>query len=176
MHDSVLAYFRRECPRESQLNKSCLEIGSLDCGGTLRTVLSHCREYVGLDMREGSGVDVVAMAETYRPARSYDLVVSAGTLEHCEHWQEVLWTMKYLLSPGGTLLLTTVSPGFHRHNFPSDYWRFTPSVLAEAFKDMPHTIEHNPENFDIFLRAEKPQVWTPFHPESVIAPEVDSCA
>lgn len=33
------------------------------------------------------------------------------------------------------MIVTTRAPGFPRHDFPSDYWRFTRGDLARAFDD-----------------------------------------
>lgn len=161
MHGAVLDWFREQIPYDVVRGKSVLEVGSLDCGASLREVIIGASEYVGLDMRPGGFVDVVELAETFSPGRQYDYVVSAGTLEHCEDWIGVVKNMKRLAAPGGHILLTTVSPGFHRHNFPNDYWRWTKLQLTKAFSDFYlKAIEGNDQQFDVFLRVEKPLSWS----------------
>lgn len=163
MHPEVLGFFRRHFPPEAQRGKSVLEVGSLDtpeCGGSLRQVISEAREYVGLDMRPGPGVDVEGMAESYRPGYHFDVVVSAGTLEHCKNWRAVAQNIKYLAKPNGLILVTTVAPGFHRHNHPDDYWRWTKPQLALAFSDC-YIKALEGEGYDVFLKAIRPPVWEP---------------
>lgn len=172
MHPEVLDFFRRELPVEAQRGKAVLEIGSLDCGGSLREVITDMAEYTGLDMRSGPKVDTIARAESFQPGRTYDVVVSAGTLEHCEDWKGVLANMKRLTSPGGQIVLTTVSPGFPRHNYPSDYWRWTKLQMARAFADF-HIKALEGSNWDVFIRAVKPLDWTEV-PVELEASHVDS--
>ena len=116
---------------------SILEVGSRDINGSVREVLSECAgEYIGVDMCEGPGVDrvlnVAALADTFK-SESFDLVVSTEMLEHCEKWQDALYQMASVLRDGGLLLITTRSPGFELHDYPSDYWRFSYDDFERIF-------------------------------------------
>lgn len=113
-----------------------LEVGSRDVNGTLRSVLGELvDEYVGVDIEDGPGVDVVmnGLDIVSRFGRaSFQVVVSTEMIEHCEPWREALVAMVETLAPGGLLLITTRSPGFALHGYPSDHWRFTRSDLRAA--------------------------------------------
>jgi len=133
MHDSVLQFGATHLPSDLR-GRRVLDVGSLDVNGSLRylTVSRDCRSYVGVDMRPGRGVDVVARAEALPFRQPFDLVICTEMLEHAYEWQRALDGVQNKVCVGGNLLLTTRSPGFPLHDFPSDYWRFTPEILATA--------------------------------------------
>lgn len=88
-------------------------------------------DWTGLDMEPGHGVDVVH--DLTRPAPShvvtkFGAVICAEVLEHVERPRVALRTMFNMLRPGGVLIVTTPF-AFPVHNFPDDYWRFTPSGM-----------------------------------------------
>jgi len=173
MHPSVLAFFRSVLLVEDQRGKSFLEVGALNVGGSIRDVVTEPGEYVGLDMREGPGVDVVCKAEEYKPERQFDYVVSAGTLEHCEDWRSVVTRMKELCKTGGHVILTTVSPGWPRHDYPNDYWRWSVAQGLTMFDDFDLVVlRSDPEGPGWFLMARKPSEWAPRYLGSIEAHEV----
>ena len=115
------------------LEGEILEVGSYYVNGTVRDVMPVT---YGVDMRNGPCVDEVCRAEDL-VARfgqgSYAHVVSCEMLEHAEDWKEALVNMWDVIIPGGFLILTTRSPGFPLHDYPSDYWRFTVDHMEAAF-------------------------------------------
>jgi SAM-dependent methyltransferase len=62
--------------------------------------------------------------------RSVDLVLATETLEHVPRPHEFLAEARRVLRPGGRLVLT-VPFSARWHYVPHDYWRFTPSSLAD---------------------------------------------
>ena len=122
----------------SLLPEQCrvLEAGARDVNGSIRQVFGdRAREWVGIDIEAGPGVDLIAdvvALEEHVPAESFDLVASTEMLEHCRDWQEALWQMMRAVKRGGIVLLTTRSPGFAFHDYPGDHWRFTLSDLKQA--------------------------------------------
>ena len=65
-----------------------LEIGSLNINGTVRDFF-NAEEYVGVDVAEGAGVDVVAYGQEVDAADGwFDCVVSAECFEHNPFWRE----------------------------------------------------------------------------------------
>lgn len=112
---------------------STLDVGSMNVNGTVRGMFTG--PYVGLDMRPGSGVDVVGTADKLPfPDASFDVVVCTEMLEHDVAPWLSLAEMGRVLRPGGHLLLTTRGNGFPEHGYPSDYFRFMPAsraILAE---------------------------------------------
>jgi SAM-dependent methyltransferase len=136
MHQSVLNFFNNRLSPHDVGSKDVLEVGSYDANGSIRPTIVALGPalYVGSDMRHGPGVDVVADISTAHLGL-FDVVCSAGTLEHMEDWRGCITSMKRHVKPGGLLLLTTVSPGFPLHDYPSDYWRFTLADMANIFRD-----------------------------------------
>lgn len=109
-----------------------LEVGSFDVNGTVRRYFTG--PYVGVDFRAGPGVDMVADANRLPfSADTFPCVVCTEMLEHDPApWLSVP-QMARVLRPGGILLLTARGIGFPLHDYPSDYWRFTPSAFVRLF-------------------------------------------
>ena len=65
---------------------SVLEVGSLDINGTVRDMFNSPR-YVGVDVGEGRGVDVVCAGQdlTYRDGE-FEVCISAECFEHNPEW------------------------------------------------------------------------------------------
>ena len=114
-----------------------LEIGSRDVNGSVRSVLSSLSSsYVGIDIIDGPGVDeVLDVANITKrfEKKFFDVVVSTEMLEHCFDWQSAIYQMLKVLKQRGVLILTTRSPGFELHDYPSDYWRFTKKDIYNIF-------------------------------------------
>ena len=96
-------------------NKSVLEIGSWDTNGSIRSFFSNC-EYIGVDIAEGPGVDVVCKGQNlqYEPA-TFDVVVSCECFEHNPYWKETFTNMLRMLKPGGMCLITSATLGRKEH-------------------------------------------------------------
>lgn len=75
------------------IEQRVLEIGSLNINGTVRDFFIDC-DYIGCDLAEGPGVDVVAEGQelTY-PDRDFDVVISAECFEHNPFWRETFKNM-----------------------------------------------------------------------------------
>lgn len=72
---------------------SVLEIGSLNINGTVRDFFD-AKEYVGVDVADGPGVDVVAQGQDLDYAdKSFDVAVSAECFEHNPYWLETFDNM-----------------------------------------------------------------------------------
>lgn len=119
-------------------------------------------EYVGIDITPGPGVDrvldIMDAVNVFGPC-SFDLVISTEVLEHVKEWKLVILEMKRLLKPGGTIVLTTRSPGFKLHGYPEDHWRFPKSMVLAMFRDMEILrFESDAEKPGILVFASKPKV------------------
>ena len=122
-----------------------LEVGSLDVNGSVRFVFSDISSsYLGIDIVDGPCVDMVmdvADLTKYFEKESFDLVVTTEMLEHCFNWRNAIYQMLAVLKKNGILILTTRSPGFELHDYPSDYWRFTREEMYHIFEDIGELLE-----------------------------------
>lgn len=95
---------------------SVLEIGSYDVNGSVRSVFSAAKNYTGVDLVEGPGVDLVCYGhEIPFDADSFDLVVSAECLEHDPLWIKTFLKMWEVVRPNGVVALTCASRGRPEH-------------------------------------------------------------
>lgn len=70
-----------------------LEVGSLDINGSVRDFFTNC-DYIGVDLNEGPGVDVVSLGEDLDyPDKSFTTVISAECFEHNPKWLETFVNM-----------------------------------------------------------------------------------
>jgi SAM-dependent methyltransferase len=121
-----------------------LEIGSYQVAGQeaiadLRALFPG-KDYTGLDMRPGPGVDTVADVQALpHEDASVGTVIAMNTLEHVPRFWRALDEIRRVLRPDGALLLSCPFY-FQIHSFPSDYWRFTPEALELLLEDYPHKL------------------------------------
>ena len=112
-----------------------LEVGSLDVNGTPRYHFADVQRfpsYVGIDMRDGPGVDRIMLANALEfPDAAFGVLVTTEMLEHDRRFWESSREFSRVLKPGGHLIITTRGFHFDRHDFPSDYWRFSKEALVE---------------------------------------------
>jgi len=118
------------------LEEPIYEFGSLQVPGQeeladLRPLFPN-REYVGCDMRKGSGVDkILNLHNIDMPEESVGTVLCLDTLEHVEYPHTAMNEIHRILKPDGVAIISSVM-NFRIHSHPYDYWRFTP----EAFKSI----------------------------------------
>ena len=117
-----------------------LEIGSLQV--ETQENLSNLRPlfprslFLGSDIRKGKGVDIVQDAHDLAiKSSSVDLVLCIDTLEHILDPWTAIKEFKRVLSDNGTLIISSVMD-FPIHDYPNDYWRFTPEIFWEFLKDL----------------------------------------
>ncbi len=121
-----------------------LEIGSYQVAGQeeiadLRSLFPG-KPYVGLDVRPGPGVDLVADCQDLPHAdASVGTVIAMNTFEHVPRFWRAFDEARRVLRPDGALLLSCPFY-FHIHSFPSDYWRFSPEAVELLLEDYPHRL------------------------------------
>jgi len=71
----------------------------------------------------------------------FDLIISQAILEHLITPYEHLVSLASLMSPGGYLLVHTVTPGFVYHRYPIDSFRFFPDFF-ETFAQRNDLLVH----------------------------------
>ena len=95
------------------------------------------KEYVGLDVRPGPGVDLVGDVEDLpQKDGSVGTVLALSAFEHVRHFLRGFEEVRRVLRPGGALLVACPFY-FHLHAHPSDYWRFSPQALELLLADYP---------------------------------------
>ena len=121
-----------------------LEVGSYQVAGQediadLRALFPG-RDYLGIDIRPGPGVDRVADVEALPLASgSVGTVIAMNTFEHVARFWRGFAEVRRVLRPDGALLVSCPFY-FHIHSYPSDYWRFTPQALQVLLEDYPSKI------------------------------------
>ena len=164
MHDAVGGYIREQVAKHGPF-KRVLEIGSLDINGTIRPLFSGAETYVGIDVQNGPGVDVVADGATYESDIKFDCVVSTEALEHCDHADALIANAHRLLGKGGVFLMTCAGVGRPPHSgideHPIREWEFYRNVdevmLTEWLNDAGFGARDiNIEGSDIRCWAVKP--------------------
>jgi len=135
MHISLSSWVRDKIQGVDLTGKSVLEIGAMDINGGVKTFFKNCN-YTGIDMREGTGVDIVQNAHDLSfPDSSFDIVLCLEVLEHDDKFWLTLQQIKRVLKKDGFLFLTTRSNGFPKHDFPCDYYRFDIDVVETLMSE-----------------------------------------
>lgn len=97
------------------------------------------KEYVGCDMREGPGVDrILNLHSIDLPPGSAGAVLCFDTLEHVEYPHKALEEIHRILKPDGMVVISSVM-NFPIHDYPYDYWRFTPEAFKSILKPFAHS-------------------------------------
>jgi SAM-dependent methyltransferase len=130
-----LAYLRHWVPA---VDGPVLEVGSKDYGSTSSfRDLYGSSEYVGLDMSEGKGVDVVAdLTQSVGPLTEnhFALAICCSVLEHVEKPWLFAANLTRVVRPGGKLYMSV--PWVWRfHAYPDDYFRISHRGVISLFGD-----------------------------------------
>lgn len=152
----LLCQMTRAVVETFDLPEPILEIGSYQVAGqeemcNLRRLFPG-KTYTGLDVRGGPGVDVVGDVEQLPFADgSVGTVIAMSAFEHVRHFWRGFAEVKRVLRPAGAFLVSCPF-SLRIHNYPSDYWRFTPEALDVLLEDYPsrllgwHGPAKSPEN------------------------------
>jgi len=134
-------FFVSKCAEWFEWGEPILEVGALQVPGQegyadLRPFFPG-KEYIGVDLRPGPGVDRIEDAQSLSFGDEViGSVICCETLEHIPDALQAVREMIRVLRPGGTLLITSVMK-FEIHDYPSDYWRFTPEAFAFLLRELP---------------------------------------
>lgn len=118
-------------PADGSPSKSVLDVGSATYKGhTTYRIPAEKRglRYTGLDMQEGSNVDIVTrnpVVYSEIPSESYDFIVSGQAFEHNPFFWVSFCEMARILKQGGAMIVIAPSAG-SVHRFPFDCWRYYP--------------------------------------------------
>ena len=110
-----------------------LEVGARDINGA---PARRSAFYIGVDRMVGKNVDVQACGHALPFSNNaFDFVICAETLEHDRAPWLTAKELHRVAKPSGICIVTVPGIGFPRHDYPSDYWRFTADGLALLFAD-----------------------------------------
>ncbi len=116
-----------------------LDVGSKDHNKKLGARhLFPDSEYIGIDIAEGSNVDIIIDAyrlSNHFSPKKFDAVLCVHLLEHLARPWVVLEQIYRVLCPEGYLYLSVPTFGYPKHNYPGDYWRATHEAVSEVFMD-----------------------------------------
>ena len=124
-----------------QLQGPYLEVGSKDYGNTqdIRSIFLKRDNYIGLDISEGKGVDLVMdltnnfeEIDAKLEGRRFGTIFCLSVLEHCDQPFVMADNMTRLLEKDGKLVIS-LPFAWQFHGYPSDYWRFTPEGIKKLF-------------------------------------------
>lgn len=91
--------------------------------------------YFGCDFRNGPGVDqLLNLHNIELPDNSVGTVLALDTFEHVEFPHIAIKEIYRVLKPNGFVVISSVM-NFPIHDFPHDYWRFTPDGLKSLLGD-----------------------------------------
>jgi SAM-dependent methyltransferase len=130
---SVVQIF--QCP------EPVVEIGSLVVDESMKVLdvksLFPKKIFHGVDMRQGFGVAIRGDIERlpFQP-HSIGTLLSLNTIEHVWDVHAAFREVERILEKDGVAVITSVF-NFKIHNYPHDFWRFTPEALdrlTKAFK------------------------------------------
>ena len=139
MGDINQLIFIRE--RAGQFDGPFLEVGSKNYGTTqdLRSLFSAENEYIGIDMEDGPGVDIVLditadfeQIDKKLDKKRFGTIFCLSVLEHCEDPFKMADNLTSLLKSNGQICLS-VPFAWQIHGYPNDYWRFTPEGIRKLF-------------------------------------------
>ncbi len=137
----IIKHFIRICADTLPISEPIYEFGSFQVPGQegfadLRPFFKGM-QYVGADTRKGPGVDVVLNLHSINlPSESVGTVLVLDTLEHVEFPRRALSELFRILKSGGVLIISSVMD-FPIHDYPYDYWRFTPEGFKSLLGDFP---------------------------------------
>lgn len=171
MHTEALTFVAKVVGPLDLSTKRVLDIGSYDVNGSPRVLFAASPAYVGIDRRDGAGVDVVSEAKDYQPddGETFDIAVSCETLEHADTPADVIDCAWRSLKVGGLLILTAAGPdrephgvdGMPLHLQGGPYTVIDKKLLGKLLADwqdvsIEYGASHGGEKGDIYATAVKP--------------------
>lgn len=161
MHDAA-ERFLESVIRAIRRPRSVCEIGSRNVNGSVRHLFPRV-SYVGIDIREGDGVDIVADGATWTSDRCFDLVLCTETLEHATDPMALARNLVALCKRGGVILVTAAAMDREPHSAidggplqeGEPYHNLMPEELQEAFSECRAVMIDERNDGDIYAMAVK---------------------
>lgn len=130
--------FLKDCSELIDLPTPIFEFGSRRVQNKyppLKTLFNN-KTYVGFDNEIGENVDCTIDCQDLIliEDRSAGTIIATSLLEHVKEPLKAITEFKRILKSNGIIIIT-VPFNFKIHNYPADYWRFTPECLKENLKE-----------------------------------------
>lgn len=102
---------------DSHVNQSkVLEVGSLDINGSVRSLFKQTSYYLGIDLEDGNGVDIVSAGQDLAfPDNFFDCSVSSECFEHNPYWVETFLNMIRMTRNNGLIIMSCAGEGRPEH-------------------------------------------------------------
>jgi len=161
MHRQAYEFVQRVMRDVDPAGLRVLEFGSYNVNGTVRPLFPGAAEYVGVDLRAGPGVDVVADAATVDGLEDFDVLVCCEVLEHTPDPAALITAAWRSLKPGGALILTAAGPGRAPHGVNGGpvgrehYANISPDQLGAWLSDWDALIKQDERAGDVYAVARK---------------------
>ncbi len=159
---NCIKFCSRTLKRKEIHKKRIIEVGSLNVNGSVRHRIEKCsfKEYIGVDIRNGVGVDVICDAVDLIDMfgeNSFDILICTEVLEHVEDWKTVIHNFKLIVKPRGKILITTRTIGAGYHPYSDDFWRYTPEDMRNIFSDFKiKFLKASKKDNSLFIKLSKP--------------------
>lgn len=162
MHTEAFFFVRAMVFGITVVGTNVVEIGSYDVNGSVRSLFEEAVRYVGVDIRPGPGVDVVADAATYDGQGQFDIFVSTEVMEHMPQPVDLIRCAHRALRPGGLFILTAAAPpraphGRNGGKVGDEYYANIDPVelvhMLEGWNDV--HITHNEVRGDVYTTARR---------------------
>jgi SAM-dependent methyltransferase len=143
-----------------------VDMGALNVNGSAREVFTPVAEYIGVDVLEGNGVDIVSDCRHYDGKQSFDICISTEAMEHDPEPESIAQCAWRALKPGGLFILTAAAPPRQEHRCDGGlgdmqgehYGNITEEHLTQILADWDDvSILYNPAHGDIYATAQKPK-------------------
>ena len=142
MEPNAVRFFLETVHPHEVMYKNLIDIGSRLIDMSLKPIIkSHWYNpatYTGIDLFEGEYVDKICNAEDIVETfgeNSFEFVLCVEMLEHVKDWRKVISNLKRCCTPEGFIFITTRMPGYPKHDFPKDYWRYNIEDMKVIFSD-----------------------------------------
>lgn len=137
-----------------------LELGSRDVNGSPRRLFAGCKEYIGVDMVPGPGVDKVMDCRAFDGDHGFDVCLCLEAMEHERDPEVFVRTARRSLRSRGLFIVTAAAPPRRPHSCNGGplgeeyYTNIFPSYLREvlsAWRDV--VVHYDNHHGDVYASA-----------------------